>query len=223
MAKLAGLFPPIALIISLLPIGLVAAQTNPAPTIVSVPALGVQTDGMTGFVNYILIQFDRTAAQEGPTVEFNEINFGGGSRVGDEWKEGMLRAVQAVTLAVGDEGRDWLITIKNRSVTAFTDGTSAGAVVAVGIMAAYFGDPIREDTALSGQVTADGRLDVVGGLPVKIEAAAAAHYKTVVIPRDQNQMPDWTATNDAASRKRVQLISVGTLKEAYEAMTGKIR
>jgi len=223
MEKLTALVPPVALIVALLPTGFVAAQTGPAPTIVSVPALGVQDNGLPGFVNYILIQLDRTEAQDGPTVEFNEYNFGGGSLVGDEWKEGMLRAVQAVTKAVGDEGRDWLITIKNRSVTAITDGTSASAVVAVGIMAAYFGDPIRQDTALSGQITPDGRLDVVGGLPEKIEAAAAAHYRTVVIPRDQNQMPDWTATNDAASRKRVRLIQVGTLNEAYQAMTGKIR
>jgi hypothetical protein len=194
-----------------------------ASRIVSVPALGVQGDGISGIVNYILIQLDRSGAQDGPTVQFNEINLGGGSLVGDQWKEGMLRAVQAVTRAVGDDGRDWLITIKNRSATSITDGTSASAAVAVGIMAAYFGDPIGQDVALSGQITPDGRLDVVGSLPQKIEAAASAHYRVIVIPRDQIQMPDWAATSDAASRKRVQLIPAGTLQEAYQAMTGRSR
>jgi predicted S18 family serine protease len=90
-------------------------------------------------------------------------------------------------------------------------------------MAAYFGDPIGQDVALSGQITPDGRLDVVGSLPQKIEAAASAHYRVIVIPRDQIQMPDWAATSDAASRKRVQLIPAGTLQEAYQAMTGRSR
>lgn len=154
-------------------------------------------------------------------MQFNEINLGGGSRVSDQWKEGVQRAVQAVARTVNDDGRDWLITVKNRSHTSITDGASAA--VAVGIMAAYFGDRIEQGVALSGQITSDGRLDVVGNLPTKIEAAAAEHYRVIVIPRDQMQMPDWTATNETATKQRGQLIPAGTLKEAYQAMTGKSR
>jgi uncharacterized protein len=96
---------------------------------------------------------------------------------------------------------------------------SASAVVAVAIMAAYRGDVIRSDVALSGQITPDGRLDVVGGLPVKIEAAANAHYQTIIVSRDQPLTPDWMGATDVASRRRVQLIQVSTLDEAYQAMT----
>jgi hypothetical protein len=188
-------------------------------TIVSVPTLGVLGEGLPGVVNYILVQLDHVAARDGPTVQFNEINLGGGSVVGEEWKEGARRAVRAVTHTVGDSGHDWLITIKNRSVTSLTDGMSASAVVAVAIMAAYRGDAIRSDVALSGQITPDGRLDVVGGLPVKIEAAANAHYQTIIISRDHPLTPDWMGATDVASRRRVQLIQVSTLDEAYQAMT----
>jgi hypothetical protein len=188
-------------------------------TIVSVPTLGVLGEGLPGVVNYILVQLDHVAARDGPTVQFNEINLGGGSVVGEEWKEGARRAVRAVTHTVGDSGHDWLITIKNRSVTSLTDGMSASAVVAVAIMAAYRGDVIRSDVALSGQITPDGRLDVVGGLPVKIEAAANAHYQTIIVSRDQPLTPDWIGATDIASRRRVQLIQVSTLDEAYQAMT----
>jgi uncharacterized protein len=201
----------------------IPAQAGDASRVISVPALGVQGEGLPGVVNYILIQFDRTAAEDGPTVQFNEFNLGGGSLVGEEWKEGVRRAVRAVAQVVGEDGRDWLITIKNRSVNAVTDGMSASAAVAVGIMAVYKGDALGTDVALSGQITPDGRLDVVGGLPVKIEAAAAAHYRTIVVARDQMLMPDWMLTNEVASRKRVQLIQVSTLEEAYQAMTGKSR
>jgi uncharacterized protein len=199
------------------------AHADSASRVISVPALGVQGEGLPGVVNYILIQFDRTTTEDGPTVQFNEINLGGGSLVGEEWKEGVRRAVQAVIAAVGDDGRDWLITIKNRSMTGSTDGMSASAAVAVGILAVYRGDVIGSDVILSGQITPDGRLDVVGGLPVKIEAAAGAHYRTIVVPRDQMLTPDWMLTTEVASRKRVQLIQASTLEEAYQAMTGKSR
>ncbi len=187
--------------------------------IVSVPALGVQGEGLPGVVNYILVQLDHVASQGGPTIQFNEVNLGGGSLVGEEWKEGARRAVRAVLHAVGDSGHDWVITIKNRSATSMTDGMSASAAVAVAIMAAYRGGVIRSDVALSGQITPDGRLDVVGGLPVKIEAAANAHYRAIVVPRDQVLTPDWMTSTDVASRRRIQLIQVGTLDEAYHAMT----
>ena len=188
--------------------------------IVSVPALGIQGEGLPGVVNYIVVQLDHVATQSGPTVQFNEVNLGGGSLVGEEWKEGARRAVRAVTHAVGDSGHDWLITIKNRSTTSWTDGMSASAAVAVAIMAAHRGESIRPDAALSGQITSDGRLDVVGGLPVKIEAAANAQYRMIVVPQDQPLTSDWITATEVAARKRVQLIQVGTLDEAYHAMTG---
>ena len=145
--------------------------------------------------------------------------WGEGSRVGEEWKEGARRAVRAVLHAVGDSGQDWMITIKNRSATSLTDGMSASAAVAVAIMAAYRGGVIRSDVALSGQITPDGRLDVVGGLPMKIEAAANANYRAIIVLRDQVRTPDWISSTDVASRRRLQLIQVGTLDEAYQAMT----
>ncbi len=185
--------------------------------------LGVQGEGLPGVVNYILVQLDHVAAQDGPIVQSSEINLGGGSRVGEEWKDGVRRAVQAVTRAVGDPGHDWLITIKNRSMTSVTDGMGGSAAVAVAVMAAYHGSMIGSMVALSGQITPDGRIDVVGGLPVKIEAAANAHYRTVVVPRDQALTQDWILTTEVAIRRRVQLIQVGTLDEAHQAMTALAR
>lgn len=187
--------------------------------IVSVSTLGIQGEGLPGVVNYILVQLDHVASQGGPTIQFNEVNLGGGSLVGEEWKEGARRAVRAVLHTVGDSGHDWMITIKNRSATSLTDGMSASAAVAVAIMAAYRGGAIRSDVALSGQITPDGRVDVVGGLPVKIEAAANAHYRAIIVPRDQVLTPDWISSTDVASHRRLQLIQVGTLDEAYQAMT----
>lgn len=224
MEKLTGrLAIQLVAIIVTASLGLPQAWAGGETRTVSVPALGVRGEGLPGVVNYIVIQFERTTSDDGPVVQFNEINLGGGSLVGEEWKEGVRRAVRAVTRTVGDEGRDWQITIKNRSMSALTDGMSAGAAVAVGIMAAYRGDAIGSDVAFSGQITSDGRLDVVGGLPVKVEAAADAHYRAIVVPRDQVFTSDWGLTKETADRKRVQLIQAGTLEEAYQAMMGNSR
>lgn len=207
----------------------VAALWSPPPVlaqgsrVVSVPTLGVRTDGLPGVINYVLIQFERIAAQNGPVIDFNEINLGGGSLVGEEWKDGVRSAVQAVSRLVGEDGHDWRITLKNRAVTAVTDGRSSSGAIAVGILAAYKGDTLRSDIAMSGVVTPDGRIDVVGGLASKLEVAAGGQYRSLVISRHQPYTSDWPQGEEAAARLHVALIQVRTLAEAYEAMTGSGR
>ncbi len=68
--------------------------------VATVPALGVLAGGQTGIVHYIVLQIDKDSRREGPTVQFNEINLGGGSIVSEDWKEGVKQAVVAATKAV---------------------------------------------------------------------------------------------------------------------------
>lgn len=102
----------------------------------TVPALGVQAGGKTGVVHYVILQIDKDPLLGGPTVQFNEIHLGGGSIVSEDWKEGVKHAVTAAARAVGVDGREWMITIKNRSYNALTEGMSASSAIAVGIVAA---------------------------------------------------------------------------------------
>ena len=140
----------------------------------TVPALGVLAGGQTGIVHYVVLQIDKDPRQEGPTVQFNEINLGGGSIVSEDWKEGVKQAVAAATKAVGEDGREWVITIKNRSYSALTEGMSASSAVAVGIAAAWKGDDVKSDVTLTGKIMPDGQIESVGALPLKVEAAAHA-------------------------------------------------
>lgn len=213
---LAYLALPISLAILWSPL-LVAAQVS---RVISVPTLGVRTDGLPAVINHVLIQFERVAVQNGPVIDFNEVNLGGGSLVGEEWKDGVRLAVQAVSRLVGEDGHDWRITLKNRAVTAVTDGRSSSGAIAVGILAAYKGDTLRPDIAVSGVITSDGRIDVVGGLPGKLEAAAGGQYRSLVISRHQSYTSDWPQGEEAAARLGIALIEVRTLADAYEAMTG---
>ena len=184
----------------------------------TVPALGVLADGRNGIVHYIALQLDTDPRRGGPTIQFNEINLGGGSIVSEDWKDGVKQAVVAATKAVGGDGRDWVITIKNRSYSALTEGTSASSAVAVGILAAWRGDSIKSDVALTGKIMPDGQIEPVGALLVKIETAARAQFKTVLVPRGQLDQADWDLSQLAA-RWTIKVIEVATLEEAYQHMT----
>jgi len=107
--------------------------------LVTVPALGVLAGGQTGIVHYVVLQIDKEARQNGPTIQFSEIHLGGGSVVSDDWKEGVKHAVAAATKTVVEDGREWMITIKNRSYNVLTEGMSASSAIAVGIVAAWRG------------------------------------------------------------------------------------
>ena len=184
----------------------------------TVPALGVLADGQTGIVHYIVLQIDNDPRRGGPTVQFNEINLGGGSIVSEDWKEGVKQAVAAATKAVGEDGREWVITIKNRSYNKLTEGMSASSAVAVGIVAAWRGDDVKLDVALTGKIMPDGQIEPVGALLIKVEAAAQAQFKTILVPRGQLDTADWDLSQ-LATRWNIKVIEVGTLEEAYELMT----
>jgi predicted S18 family serine protease len=186
--------------------------------VVTVPALGVLAGGQTGVVQYIVLQIDKDSRQEGPTVQFNEISLGGGSIVSEDWKEGVKHAVVAATKTVGENGREWMITIKNRSYNAWTEGMSASSAVAVGLVAAWRGDDIRSDVVLTGTIRPDGQIESVGSLYTKIEAAARAQFKTILVPRGQLDKADWDLSQ-LILRWNITVIEVATLEEAYQLMT----
>lgn len=203
------------IILCLHAIPLRAAESRHAAT---VPALGVQAGGKTGVVHYVILQIDKDPLLGGPAVQFNEIHLGGGSIVSEDWKEGVKHAVAAATRAVGEDGRDWVITIKNRSYNASTEGMSASSAIAVGIMAAWRGDDVRSDVALTGTIMPNGQIESVGAIIIKIETAARAKFKTILVPHGQTETIDGEI-DQLATRWNIRIIEVSTLEEAYQLMT----
>lgn len=210
-------------LVLLLSVMILCAQSLPvwpadSHRLATVPALGVLVGGQTGIVHYIVIQIDKDPRRDGPTVQFNEIALGGGSIVSEDWKEGVRQAVSAATKAVGEDGREWVITIKNRSYNSLTEGMSASSAVAVGIAAAWRGDHVKSDVALTGKIMPDGQIESVSALLAKVEAAARARFKTVLVPRGQPDTPAWELSQLAA-KWNITVIEVATLEEAYPLMT----
>lgn len=182
-----------------------------------VPALGVGIkDGKAiGTVHYIAIQVDQDLRGQGPRIQFSEMLRG--SAVGDQWKDGVRAATIAAAAATGEDYRNWTVTIKNRSYTHFTEGSSASGVIAVGIMAAWRGDKLRPDVALTGVMTPQGHLENVDALPAKLTGAADAHMRVMLVPKGQARTAEWDLIEQGLQRN-VTVIEVGSLLEAYAWM-----
>ena len=67
------------------------------------------------------------------------------------------------------------------------DGPSAGVTMAVALLSAVAGIPVRADVAMTGEITLRGRVLPVGGLKEKILAAKNARMKTVLVPEKNRE------------------------------------
>lgn len=90
------------------------------------------------------------------------------------------------------------------------DGPSAGITMVTAVISALTGIPVRNDVAMTGEITLRGRILPIGGLKEKSLAAERAGIKTILFPfenvKNLADIPD-------SVKKNVELIPVKTMEE----------
>jgi ATP-dependent Lon protease len=91
------------------------------------------------------------------------------------------------------------------------DGPSAGVAMVVAIVSALTNIPVRNDIAMTGEITLRGRILGVGGLREKILAANRGGIKTAMFP--ENNLPE-VEVLISDLKQETNIIPIRTLDDA---------
>lgn len=89
------------------------------------------------------------------------------------------------------------------------DGPSAGVAFTLAIYSAVTGKKIRQDVAVTGEISLQGEIKPVGGIPEKLYGAMQAGMKTVLVPKENEK-------DVPADLQEIQVIAVETIWQAME-------
>ncbi len=93
------------------------------------------------------------------------------------------------------------------------DGPSAGITMATALFSALTGKAVKQNVAMTGEITLRGRVLPIGGLKEKSMAAYKSGVKTVIIPTKNS--PDITEI-DSVVKSNVEFIPVSSISEVLE-------
>jgi predicted S18 family serine protease len=138
------------------------------------------------------------------------------SGTGDQWRAAAWAAPLAAASMLNVNLADYTV---DYDVDGRVDGPSAGGLMTIATIAAFMGDTLKTDVTMTGTINPDYTIGPVGGIPQKLEGAAAAGMKTVLVPLGQRYDYD-EKTGDLVDlvQKGTQLgLTVKEVADVYEA------
>ncbi len=134
---------------------------------------------VSGFVGSTLeietMVYEAKEAGKG-VVRFNDT-------AGSMAKDSVFNAASVIRKITGKNMSDYDVHV-NVIGGAKIDGPSAGAAITVCIISALLNRPIRQDTAVTGEISIRGKVKPVGGIFEKVYGARRKGIKHVVVPHD---------------------------------------
>lgn len=93
------------------------------------------------------------------------------------------------------------------------DGPSAGIAMTTALVSVYTNKPVRNDVAMTGEVTLRGEVLAIGGLKEKLLAALRGGIKEVLIPKQNVKN---LADVDKEILEKLEITPVSSIKEVLE-------
>lgn len=158
--------------------------------------------GVSGFVGTVLeieaVAFHSSRKGKGK-IRFND-------SAGSMAKDSVFNAASVFRKLTGEDLADYDVHV-NVVGGGNIDGPSAGAAIFFAIASAVQSRPLRQDVAVTGEISIQGKLRPVGGIFEKIYGAKQIGIQKVIIPRENEK-------DVPVGLKGIRIIPVETVEEA---------
>ncbi|MBR2520470.1 MAG: Lon family ATP-dependent protease [Selenomonadaceae bacterium] len=162
--------------------------------------------GVSGFVGSV-IEIEAVvfpAAEKGKgTIRFNET-------AGSMAKDSVFNAASVLRATTGKDIHDFDVHI-NVIGGGNIDGPSAGTAILTALVSAVTGKKIRQDAAVTGEISLQGKVRPVGGVFEKAYGAKQAGIKTLIIPKEN-------AKDIPLGHLGLNIFAVETAQEAFDKL-----
>ncbi|KAA0003680.1 MAG: ATP-dependent protease LonB [Thermoplasmata archaeon] len=139
-------------------------------------------------------------------------------RLGDIAKEAVQNVSAIIKKYIGEDISKRDIHIQFIGTYEGVEGDSASISVATAVISAMEGIPVSQEIGMTGSLSIHGTVLPVGGVTAKIEAAAKAGLKKVLIPKANMQ----DVLIEEEYQGKIEIIPVETLKDVLEkSLVGK--
>jgi len=140
---------------------------------------GLAVHGFTGTVLEIeAVAFPARAPGKGQ-IRFNDT-------AGSMTKDSVFNAASVIRRLTGEDLADFDVHV-NVVGGGRIDGPSAGTAILLAIWSAMKNIPFPQDVAVTGELSIQGKVRAVGGIPEKIHGARSAGIRRVIIPAENGR------------------------------------